>query len=63
LTTPVRESMKTRGLETIAAFCGAASGTLITSIRNRAVSGFLSGVPPEQPASSSPDLTNEVPET
>ena len=52
-TTPVRGSMNTRGLETILAFCGAATGTLITSMRNSAVFGSLSGVPPEHPASSS----------
>ena len=42
--TPVRGSINTRGLETIFASCGAASGTLITSMRNSAVFGSLSGV-------------------
>src|SRR5207244_12355094 len=50
---PVRGSINTRGLFTTAAFCGAASGTLIMSMRNRAVLGFCSGAPPEHPASSS----------
>ena len=46
----------------MAACCGAASGTLITSSRNRAV--FGSSIPPSsQPGSSSADRTRDVPET
>ena len=63
LMTPLRGSINSRGLETTFAFCGAATGTLITSMRNSAVLGFLSGVPPEQPGNSSSCRTNEVPET
>src|SRR5260370_42609984 len=41
--TPVRGSINTRGLDTTFASCGAATGTLITSMRNSAVLGSLSG--------------------
>ena len=44
-----------RGLLTIAAFCGAASGTLITSMRKFAVVGSVSELLPLQPASSAAD--------
>jgi len=50
--TPVRGSINTRGLDTTFASCGAAKGTLITSIRNSAVLGSLPGSSPEHPASS-----------
>src|SRR5215213_1512439 len=50
---PVLGSINTLGLDTIWAVCGAASGTLITSMRKSAVFGSLSGVSPEHPASSS----------
>src|SRR5207253_8294885 len=40
---PVCGSLNIRGLDTTCAFCGAASGTLITSMRNSAVFGSLSG--------------------
>jgi hypothetical protein len=43
---PVRGSMNTRGLDTTFASCGAATGTLITSMRNSAVFGSLSGASP-----------------
>ena len=45
---PVFASAKMRGLETIFASSGCARGTLIMSMRNNAVLGFLSGSPPEQ---------------
>src|ERR1700735_439655 len=45
--------MNTRGLDTIFASCGDATGTWITSMRNSAVFGSLSGASPEHPASSS----------
>ena len=55
-------SLKMRGELTIAAFSGAASGTLITSSRNRAV--FGSSMPPSwQPAASSAERTPAVPDT
>ena len=60
---PVCGSINTRGLDTIFASCGAASGTLITSMRNSAVFGSLSGASPEHPASSSGRRTNDVPDT
>src|SRR5580698_3434183 len=41
----------------------AATGALITSMRNSAVFGFLSGASPEHPANSSAWRTNDVPET
>src|SRR5205807_9385909 len=41
LSAPVRGSINTRGLDTTLASCGAATGTLITSIRNSAVLGSL----------------------
>ena len=63
LIAPVRGSINTRGLETIFASCGAATGTLITSMRNSAVFGSLSGFSPEHPASSSDWRTNDVPDT
>ena len=53
LNAPVRGSINTRGLETTFASRGAASGTLITSMRNSEVFGSLSGPSPEQPANSS----------
>ena len=59
---PVFESAKMRGRLTIAAVCGAASGTLMTSMLNSAVFGSSSGFAPEHPASSSPDRTQLVPE-
>ena len=59
----VRGSINTRGLETTLAVCGAASGTLMTSMRNSAVFGSLSGASSEHPGNSSPCRTNDVPET
>ena len=56
--TPVRESMKIRGRDTILASCGAARGTFMTSMRNRAVLGSVSGGPPEQPLSILPALAH-----
>ena len=47
----------------MAARSGLASGTLITSIRKRAVFGFSSSEPSEHPASSSAGRTLEEPET
>ena len=53
-----------RGELVIAAFCGAASGTLITSSRNRALFGSAaSGPVSAQPGSSSAERTPAVPET
>ena len=51
-----------RGELTIAAVCGAASGTLITSRRKRALSGSSTG-PSLQPGSSSAERTPAEPET
>ena len=51
-----------RGRLTIGAFCGAASGTLITSMLKSAVFGSSFGSSPEQPASSSAERTEPVPE-
>ena len=59
---PVVASAKMRGRLTIAAFAGAASGTLMTSMLKSAVFGSSSGVLLEQPASSSPGRTWPVPE-
>ena len=51
-----------RGEVTIAAVCGAFSGTLMTSSRKRALSG--SSTPPSlQPGSSSAERTPAEPET
>src|SRR5260370_910039 len=50
---PVRASINSRGLDTTFASCGAATGTLITAIRNSAVLGSLSGFSPEHPAGCS----------
>ena len=44
------------------AFCGAASGTSITSMLKSEVFGFSLNRLPEQPASSSPARTGPVPE-
>src|SRR5262245_42019184 len=63
LSAPVVGSIKIRGLDTTFASCGAARGTLITSMRNREVFGSFSGLSPEQPANSSPCRTKEVPDT
>src|SRR5688500_9388810 len=54
-------SLKMRGELTMAAVSGAASGTLITSMRNRAVFGSSIG-PSKQPASSSSERTPADPE-
>ena len=54
--------MKIRGEDTIAACSGCASGTLMTSIRNRAEFGSSSGMAAEQPASSLGERTLEEPE-
>jgi len=51
-----------RGRLTTAALSGDASGTLITSMLKSAVFGSSSGFRPEQPASSSADRTELVPE-
>ena len=59
---PVAGSAKMRGRLTIFAFCGAASGIWITSMLKSAVFSSSSGLPPEQPASSSPGRTFPVPE-
>ena len=53
-------SAKMRGMFTISAAPGFASGTFTTSIRKSAVFSS-SGPPPEQPASSSPGRTRPVP--
>ena len=50
---PVCGSVKMRGLETIFASSGCASGTLMMSMLNKAVLGSSSGSPPEHPANSS----------
>src|SRR5687767_2219003 len=63
LIAPVRGSIKTRGLDTTLASWGDFRGTFITSMRNSAVFGSLSGAPLEQPASSSFCRTKDVPET
>ena len=54
--------MKMRGWLTMRAFCGAASGTLITSMLKSDVFGSSLESLPEQPASSSPGRTAPVPE-
>jgi hypothetical protein len=59
---PVFGSEKMRGRLTIFAFCGAASGTWMTSMLNSAVLASLSGASAEQPASSSADRTGLVPD-
>jgi hypothetical protein len=51
-----------RGELTIAAALGLSSGTLMTSMRNSAEFGSLSGVNDEQPESSSDDRTPDEPE-
>jgi hypothetical protein len=51
-----------RGWLTIEAVAGAASGTLMTSIRNRAVLGS-SMSPSAQPGSSSAERTPDEPDT
>src|ERR1051325_12011946 len=51
-----------RGELTIAACCGAASGTLMTSIRKRALLGFESGLAATQPGSSLGERTGAAPE-
>src|SRR5881398_2379137 len=53
---------KMRGELTIAACCGAASGTLMTSIRKRALLGFESGLAATQPGSSLGERTGAAPE-
>jgi hypothetical protein len=57
------ESAKMRGVFTMLAVCGAASGTRITSIRKSDVFGSSSGFRDEQPASSAFGRTMLVPET
>src|SRR5690242_18436961 len=61
--TGLAESAKMRGELTIRAFCGAASGTLMTSILNRDVVVSVSDAPRLQPVSSDPERTGPVPET
>ena len=56
-------SAKMRGELTIFAFCGALTGTWITSMRKYAVFGSSLGRLPEQPASSSAGRTMLAPET
>src|SRR5262249_40326166 len=55
-------SLKIRGEETMAALDGSASGTLMTSIRDSAALGSLSGARLEQPASSVGERTGAEPE-
>ena len=55
--------LKRRGLLTMAAVCGAASGTLITSMRKFDVVGSVEELLPLQPASSVPARMPAVPET
>ena len=55
-------SAKIRGRLTMRAFSGEASGTWMTSMLKRAVLGSSSGLSPEQPASSSADRTELVPD-
>ena len=55
-------SLKIRGEEVIAARSGCASGTLMTSIRNRAEFGSSSGDALTHPGSSSAERTEEDPE-
>ena len=62
LIAPVTGSANSRGMLTIAAFCGAASGTLITSMRQSDVSGFVGGAF-RQPGSVDAGLTPAVPDT
>ena len=59
---PVFGSAKMRGRLTIAAFSGAASGTLITSMLKSAVFGSSFGSLPEQSVSSSAERTGPVPD-
>jgi hypothetical protein len=59
---PLFTSAKMRGRFTTRALSGDASGTWITSMLNSDVFGSSSGFKPEQPASSSADLTELVPE-
>ena len=54
---------KMRGELTIAACCGLASGTLMTSMRKSAEFGSLSGASEEQPGSSLGERTPAEPET
>ena len=56
-------SWKIRGELTMLASSGWASGTLMTSIRNRAEFGFESGARREQPASSLGERTPADPDT
>ena len=56
-------SLKMRGELTIAACSGCASGTLMTSMRKRAVLGSCSGLAFEQPANSLGDRAGAEPET
>ncbi|HLB82300.1 MAG TPA: hypothetical protein VJJ54_04365 [Gemmatimonadales bacterium] len=51
-----------RGELTIAACCGVASGTLMTSIRKRALLGLESGDAATQPGSSVGERTGAEPE-
>ena len=66
LNAPVTGSVKIRGWLTICAVSGAASGTLITSIRHcvglPVVTGSVVRAAFSQPASSSGERTPEVPE-
>jgi hypothetical protein len=59
---PVAVSMKMRGRLTIFAFCGAASGTWMTSMLKSEVFGSSLASFPEHSASSSSDRTAPVPE-
>ena len=52
-----------RGELTIAAVCGAASGTLMTSMRNSELFGFESGDCRTQPGNSDGERTGAEPET
>jgi hypothetical protein len=66
LNAPVAGSVKIRGWLTIAAVSGAASGTLITSMRHcvgfPVVTGLCVSAAFSQPASSSGERTPTVPE-
>jgi hypothetical protein len=59
---PVSGLAKIRGRLTMRAVSGAASGTWMTSMLKRDVSGSSSGFSREHPASSSADRTLAVPE-
>ena len=63
LTAPVVSSRNSRGSATIAAFCGCASGTRMTSIRHCDGFGLVAGPASHVVRSSVWPIVPEVPET